>query len=71
LKKPNRTETEKNPEKNRAKLEKKPSPTGLNRFVLKKPNRTETGWFEPVSVFFKKNNFGLIFFLIKTELNRK
>jgi hypothetical protein len=41
---PNRTQTEPN--------RKKPSQTGLNRFLSKKPNRTETGWFEPVSFFF-------------------
>jgi len=70
LKKSNR-----NP-KNREKTEPKPrksSQTGNtepNRFelvfVLK--NRTETGRFEMVSVFFL--NFGLVFF-IKTEPNRK
>jgi hypothetical protein len=45
---PNRKKTEPN-QKNRAKL-KKPSQTSLNRFCPKK--RTETGRFEPVSVFF-------------------
>jgi len=53
LKKPNRIQTEKNPEKNRA-----------------KSNRTETGRFEPVSIFLK--NFSLInFFFIKTEPKQK
>jgi len=41
---PNRTQIEKN--------HKKQSQIGLNRFYPKKPNRTETGQFEPVSVFF-------------------
>jgi hypothetical protein len=66
LKKPNRTETDKKPEKkpsetgktepnreNRAKTGK----TEPNRFEpvfsLKKPNQTETGRFEPVSVRFQ------------------
>jgi hypothetical protein len=56
-KKPNPTQTEPN-WKNQAEL-KKPSQTGknrakidLNRFLSKKLNRTETGRFEPVSVFF-------------------
>jgi len=73
-KKPNR-----NRKKNRAKTEKtepkpeKPSQTGLNRFFPKKPNRTETGRFDPVSVFFffKKIISVWLFFLIKTELNWK
>jgi hypothetical protein len=53
-KKPSRIQTKK-PEKNRAKQEKnrakpkKPSQTG---FCPKKPNQTETGRFEPVSVRF-------------------
>jgi len=39
-------------------------------FCPKKPNQTETGRFEPVSVwfFFK---IGLVFFYIKTESNKK
>jgi hypothetical protein len=48
--KPNRTQIEKKLEKNRVKPEKiKP-----NRFepVFVQKNRTETGQFEPVSVFF-------------------
>jgi hypothetical protein len=51
---------------------KEPSQTGLNRFLLYKtePNRTKTGRFEPVSVFFLKKSVWL-FFLIKTEPNRK
>jgi len=80
LKKPNRTETEKNPEKNQAKLEKKPSPTGKktepNRFepvCLKKtkPNRNRLVWTG--FAFFKKKIISVwfFFFLIKTELNRK
>ena len=97
-KKPNRTETDKKLEKNRAKLEKPsqtkktepkpektepkpetPSQTGKtepNRFEpvfsLKKPNRTETGRFDPVSVFLKKKKISVwLFFFIKTEPNRK
>ena len=51
--------------KNRA----KPVRTG---FCPKKPNRTETGRLELVSVFFfKKIRFGCFFFYIKTEPNRK
>jgi len=57
------------------KTEPKPSQTGKIKpnwfepvFVLK--NRTETGRFEPVSVFLKKNSVWLLFF-IKTEPNRK
>ena len=44
-----------------------PSQTGLNRFLPKKPNRTETGRFDPVSVRFrfffqkKKIQFGYFF----------
>jgi hypothetical protein len=49
-KKPNRTQTEKNPEKKPSKT-KKPSQTGLNWFLSLK-NRTETSQFEPVLVFF-------------------
>jgi hypothetical protein len=49
------------PAKNRAKM-KKPSQTGLNRFLSWK-NWTETGRFAPVFVW--------LFFYIKTELNRK
>ena len=55
----------KKPEKNRAKTE----PNRKNRakpvwtgFFSKKPNRTETGRFEPVSVFLKKKiRFGYFF----------
>ena len=58
--------------KNRAKP-KKPSQTGLSRFLSKKPNRTETGRFEPVSVrfwfFFLK--FGLIIFFYKNRTKLK
>jgi hypothetical protein len=66
--KPNRAKTG----KNRAKTEK----TESNRFepVFALKNRTETGRFDPVSVwfrfFFKKNSVWLLF-LIKTEPNRK
>jgi hypothetical protein len=59
----NRTQTKKPEktsqiEKNRAKT-KKPSQTSLNRFCLKRAE-TETGGFEPVSVFF---NLVWLFFL--------
>jgi len=48
----------------------KTEPTGLNRFLSKKPNRTETGRFEPVSVIFFKNKFRFgNYFLIKTKPN--
>jgi hypothetical protein len=67
-KKSNRIELKpKKTKKNRAKPEKtkptrakpkKLSQTGLNQFCPKKPNRTETSRFEPVSVQFQ------IFFLI-------
>jgi hypothetical protein len=79
--KPNRIE--KKPEKNQAKLEKnqaktektepnrktkpKPSQTGLNHFLSKKPNQIKTGRFEPVSVFKKKNRFDYFFL---SKLNR-
>jgi hypothetical protein len=56
----------KKPEKNRVKP-KKPIQTG---FCPKKPNRTETGRFELVLVFFL--NIDLVtFYLIKTEPNQK
>jgi len=67
---PKQKKTEPN-RKNRAKTEKtepkpeKPSQTGLNRFCPKKPNRTETGQFDPVSVRFRfcfLKNFGLVTF---------
>ena len=48
----------KKPEKNRAKP-KKPIQTG---FCPKKPNRTETGRFELVLVFFFKYRFGYFLF---------
>jgi hypothetical protein len=48
------------------KTKKKPSQTG---FCSKKPNRTETGRFEPVLVFFLILVW--LFFLIKTEPNQK
>jgi hypothetical protein len=72
----NRTQTGKKTSqagKNRVKPE-KPSQTGKTKqnqfepvFVLKKPNRTETGRFKPVSVFFFKSVW--LFFGIKTKLN--
>jgi len=84
----NRAKTEPN-RKNRAKPKKpnqnrkkprKPSQNRKNRakpvwtgFCPKKPNRTETGRFDPVSVrfFFKKKISVWLLFLIKTEPNRK
>ena len=82
-KKPSQTgKTEPN-QKNRAKTGKNQAKTGKtepNRFepvfALKKPNRTGTGRFDPVSVRFrfflkKKINSVLLLFLIKTEPNRK
>ena len=57
LKKLNQTQTERKP--NRA----KPVWTG---FCPKKPNRTETGQFEPVSVNVFLN-FGLVFFFYKNR----
>ena len=76
----NRAKTEPN-RKNRAKPKKtepKPSQNRKNRvkpiwtgFCPKKPNRTETGRFDPVSVrfrvFFKKKKFGLITFFDKNR----
>jgi len=75
----NRTEPKptKNRKKNRAKP-RKPSQNWKNRakpvwtgFFPKKPNRTETGRYEPVSVrfqfFFKKKKSIWLLFLIKTE----
>jgi hypothetical protein len=68
-----RTEkTEPKPEKTKPKP-RKPSQTG---FCPKKPNRIETGRFDPVSVrfrfFFQKKNISVwLLFLIKTEPNRK
>jgi hypothetical protein len=53
--KPETGKTKPNPNrKNRKKNQTKPekqSQTGMNRFGPKKPKRTETGRFEPVSVF--------------------
>jgi len=71
---PNRKKPSQNRE-NRAKTGK----TEPNRFepvfALKKPNRTETGRFDPVSVrfrfFFQKKISVWLLFLIKTEPNRK
>jgi len=60
--KPETKKTKPKPKKNK----KKPSQTG---FCSKKPNRTETGRFEPVLVFFLISVW--LFFLIKTEPNRK
>jgi hypothetical protein len=78
LKKLNRTQTE----KNRKKTEPNRKKTELNRakpiwigFCPKKPNQTETGRFESVSVrfqfFFKKIFWFGYFVLIKTEPNQK
>ena len=60
----NKKRTESKPEKKPSQTGKKPSQTGKNQaklvwtdFFPKKPNRTETGRFEPVSVFLKKNKF--------------
>jgi hypothetical protein len=76
----NRQKTEKKPSqtgkiepnrKNRAKTEK----TKPNRFepvfALKKPNRTETGRFDPVSVFFQKKKFDLVTFFNKNRTETK
>jgi hypothetical protein len=46
------------PSRNR-KNQAKPKQTEPNRFFPK--NRTETGLFDPVSVFFKKIRFGYFF----------
>ena len=81
-KKPNRTETDKKPEKKPSQTEPKPRKPSQNRknrakpvwtgFCLKKPNRTETGRFDPVSVFFfKKKNFGLVIFFDKNRIEPK
>jgi len=86
-KKPNRTETDKKPEKKPSQTEPKPrkpsqnrknraktGKTEPNRFepVFSLKNRTETGRFDPVSVrFSKKKNSVWLFFLIKTESNQK
>jgi hypothetical protein len=58
--KPKQTQTRKKTESNRKKTEPnrkktepKSSQTSLNRFFPKNSNRTETGRFEPVSVFLK------------------
>jgi hypothetical protein len=71
---PNRAKTEPNRKnrENRAKIGK----TEPNRFepvfALKKPNRTETGQFDPVSVFFfKKKKFGLVTFFDKNRTEPK
>jgi hypothetical protein len=71
---PNRAKTEPNRKnrENRAKIGK----TEPNRFepvfALKKPNRTETGQFDPVSVFFsKKKNFDLVTFFDKNRTEPK
>ena len=72
------------PNRNRQKTGKKPSQTGKtepkpektepNRFepVFTLKNRTETGRFDPVSVFFfKKKNSVWLFFFDKNRPNRK
>ena len=64
--KPETENTESNPHQKKTEPNrKKSSQTG---FFLE--NRTKTGWFEPVSVRFKKNRF-CYFFFIKTEPNKK
>jgi len=85
---PKPIKNQKKTEPNRAKT-KKPSQTKKNRaktgktepnlfepvFALKKPNRTETGRFDPVSVwfrvFFQKKNFSLITFFDKNRTEPK
>jgi hypothetical protein len=74
LKKPNWTQTKKTRKKTETNR-KKTKPNRKNRakpvwtgFVLK--NRTETGRFKPVLVFFKKN-ISVWFFFIKTKPNKK
>jgi hypothetical protein len=81
--KSNRTETEKKPEKNQVKTEPNRKKTSQNRvkpekpsqtgFCPKKPNPTETGRFDPVSVRFRFFFFKSVWLLllIKTEPNRK
>jgi len=79
--------TEPNPTKNRKKQSQtgKTEPNRKNRaktgknepnrfepaFALKKPNRTETGRFDPVSVFFQKKNFSLVTFFDKNRTEPK
>jgi hypothetical protein len=67
LKKPNRTE------KKPSQTEKKSSKTGLNQFLSKKtePNRTKTGQFEPVSVFFFLSFDLITFFFDKNRIEPK
>jgi len=68
--------------RNRQKTEPKPRKPSQNRknraklvwtgFCPKKPNRTETGRFDPVSVFFfKKKYFGLVIFFDKNRTEPK
>jgi hypothetical protein len=69
---PNRTETDKKPEKKPSQTEKTEPNQFEPVFALKKPNRTETGQFDPVSVFFSKKKISIwLLFLIKTEPNQK
>jgi hypothetical protein len=63
---PNQEKTRAKPGKNRAKTEKTKPNRFEQVFVLK--NRTETGRFEPVSVFLISV---WLFFFIKTKSNRK
>jgi hypothetical protein len=67
LKKPNRTESE--PKKNRKKTEPNQKNLAKPVFVLK--NRTETGRFEPVSVFLKKISIWFFFFVDKNQTKPK
>jgi len=72
---PNRTETDKKPEKKPSQTEKTEPNQFEPVFALKKPNRTETGQFDPVSVrfrfFFKKKNFNLVTFFDKNRTKPK
>jgi hypothetical protein len=67
--KPNRTEPKQKKQKKPSQT-RKPSQTGLNRFLSKKPNRTETSRFEPVSVFLNFF-FSLVTFLYKNRTEQK
>jgi len=62
LKKPNQIQTEKNKKK-----------LSQTVFCPKKPNRTETDRFKPVSVWFRffLKKFNLIIFFIKIKPNQK
>jgi hypothetical protein len=68
LKKPNRTEKTESNWKKPSQTEKFEPSRFEPVFFLK--NRTETGRFEPVSVFFKKN-FNLVIFFYKNRTESK